>query len=139
NRSYEMSDTPEPPDESTKVVVAEPPPQKAPKWGPRTESLLLDWHFRVTRAQFGHQLSADKTRWRHLALGIPVVISTTVVGTAAFAAINNSTSNFWKVAAGTVSILAAILAAVQTFLGYGERSDQHRSAATRYASTRRSI
>lgn len=67
------------------------------------------------------------------------MILTTIVGTGAFAAINESTSNFWKVAAGTVSILAAILASVQTFLGYGERSDRHRVAATRYANTRRSI
>jgi hypothetical protein len=125
-----MSEAAEPPQERSEEVIAETTPQKT----------LQDWHFRVTRAQFGHQLSADKTRWRHLALGIPVVISTTVVGTAAFAAINNdTTSNSWKVAAGIVSILAAILAAVQTFLGYGERSDQHRNAATRYASTRRSI
>jgi len=114
-------------------------PQKVPKWGPATAVLLEDWHFRVTRAQFGHQLSADKTHIWHLLLGVPVVIFTTVVGTAAFAAINQDTDNFWKVAAGTVSIIAAVLASMQTFFGFGERSDRHRIAATRYASTRRSI
>jgi hypothetical protein len=114
-------------------------PQKAPSWNPATQELLEDWHFRVTRAQFGHQLASERTRWRHLILGIPIVILTTVVGTGAFAAINEDTDNFWKVAAGTVSILAAVLASVQTFLGYGERSDRHRVAATRYANTRRSI
>lgn len=114
-------------------------PQKKPTWGEATRALLDDWHFRVTRAQFGHQMSAEQTRGRHLLLGIPIVILTTIVGTGAFAAINESTSNFWKVAAGTVSILAAILASVQTFLGFGERSDRHRVAATRYANTRRSI
>jgi hypothetical protein len=114
-------------------------PQKAPTWNDATRELLEDWHFRVTRAQFGHQLASERTRWRHLVLGIPIVILTTVVGTGAFAAINEDTDNFWKVAAGTVSILAAVLASVQTFLGYGERSDRHRVAATRYANTRRSI
>jgi hypothetical protein len=114
-------------------------PQKVPKWGPATAVLLEDWHFRVTRAQFGHQLSADKTHIWHLLLGVPVVIFTTVVGTGAFAAINQETDNFWKVAAGTISIIAAILASMQTFFGFGERSDRHRIAATRYASTRRSI
>jgi hypothetical protein len=114
-------------------------PQKVPKWGPATAVLLEDWHFRVTRAQFGNQISADKTHIWHLLLGVPVVIFTTVVGTGAFAAINQETDNFWKVAAGTVSIVAAILASMQTFFGFGERSDRHRIAATRYASTRRSI
>jgi len=68
--------------------------------------LLEDWHFRVTRAQFGHQISAEQTRGLHLLLGIPIVILTTIVGTGAFAAINETTNKFWKVAAGTVSILA---------------------------------
>jgi hypothetical protein len=115
------------------------PPQKVPRWGPPAAVLLEDWHYRVTRAQFGHQISADKTHIWHLALGVPVVIFTTVVGTGAFAAINQETNDFWKVAAGTVSIIAAVLASMQTFFGFGERSDRHRIAATRYASTRRSI
>jgi hypothetical protein len=69
-----------------------------------------------------------------------VVVATTVVGTSAFAAINNSGTNAgWKVAAGVLSIFAAVLAAVQTFLGFGDRSERHRIAATRYASIRRSI
>jgi hypothetical protein len=114
-------------------------PQKVPTWGSATAVLLEDWHFRVTRAQFGHQLSADRTHIWHLLLGVPVVIFTTVVGTGAFAAINQETDDFWKVAAGTVSIVAAVLASMQTFFGFGERSDRHRIAATRYASTRRSI
>ena len=111
---------------------------KAP-WHQTTEVLLEDWHFRATRAQFGHQLQAERTRWFHLALGIPVLIFTTVVGTGAFAAINDTTTNAWKIAAGVISILAAVLASVQTFLAFGERSDRHRVAATRYAGTRRSI
>jgi hypothetical protein len=122
-------------DETLEPVI----PQKTPKWGTATRVLLEDWHFRVTRAQFGHQLSADQTRSRHLLLGVPVVIFTTVVGTAAFAAINQDTNDFWKVAAGTISIVAAVLASMQTFFGFGELSDRHRAAATRYANTRRSI
>jgi hypothetical protein len=122
-------------DEALEVTT----PQKVPRWGPATTMLLEDWHFRVTRAQFGHQLSADKTHAWNLSLGVPVVIFTTIVGTGAFAAINQTTDNFWKVAAGTISIVAAVLASMQTFFGFGERSDRHRIAATRYASTRRSI
>ena len=102
--------------------------------------LLDEWHLRITTAQFGHQLQAERTRGWNLLLGIPVVVATTIVGTSAFAAINNSGTNAgWKVAAGVLSIFAAVLAAVQTFLGFGDRSERHRIAATRYASIRRSI
>jgi hypothetical protein len=104
------------------------------------QRLLDEWHLRITTAQFGHQLQAERTRGWNLALGIPVVIATTVVGTSAFAAINNTGSNTeWKVAAGILSIFAAVLAALQTFLGFGDRAERHRIAATRYASIRRSI
>jgi hypothetical protein len=102
--------------------------------------LLDEWHLRITTAQFGHQLQAERTRGWNLVLGIPVVAATTIVGTSAFAAINNSGTNAgWKVAAGILSILAAVLAAMQTFLGFGDRSERHRIAATRYAAIRRSI
>jgi hypothetical protein len=101
--------------------------------------LLDEWHLRITTAQFGHQLQTERTHDWNLILGIPVVIATTVVGTAAFAAINNTASNRWKFAAGIVSIGAAVLAALQTFFGFGDRSERHRIAATRYAAIRRSI
>lgn len=113
-------------------------PRRISTWA-EARLLLEDWHRRTTRAQFGHQIEAERTRRWTLLLGIPVVIFTTVVGTGSFAAINDSTTNAWKVAAGVISILAAILASVQTFLGFAERSDRHRIAAARYASTRRSI
>jgi len=107
---------------------------------PDAHRLLDEWHLRITTAQFGHQLQAERTREWNLFLGIPVVVATTIVGTSAFAAINNpSTNNGWKIAAGILSIFAAVLAAVQTFLGFGDRSERHRIAATRYASIRRSI
>ena len=104
------------------------------------ERLLDEWHLRITTAQFGHQMQAERTRIWNLALGIPVVIATTIVGTSAFAALNNTGSNnTWKIAAGILSICAAVLAALQTFLGFGDRAERHRIAATRYASLRRSI
>jgi hypothetical protein len=113
-------------------------PRRISSWA-EARVLLEDWHRRTTQAQFGHQMEAERTRTWTLSLGIPVVIFTTIVGTGSFAAINDSTTNTWKVAAGVISILAAILASVQTFLGFAERSDRHRIAAARYASTRRSI
>jgi hypothetical protein len=106
---------------------------------PEAQHLLGEWLLRITTAQFGHQLQAERTHNWNLILGIPVVIATTIVGTAAFAAINNTATNGWKFAAGVVSIGAAVLAALQTFFGFGDRSERHRIAATRYAATRRSI
>jgi hypothetical protein len=109
------------------------------RWDDRTGHLLEDWHVRATAAQFGHQTRAEQTRNRSIQLGLPVVILTTLVGTSAFATFNDTTSNRAKVLVGTVSILAAVLAGIQTFLGYSQVAERHRIAATRYATLRRRI
>jgi SMODS and SLOG-associating 2TM effector domain family 4 len=108
-------------------------------WSDELQSLLEDWHGRVTTAQFGHQRQADRYRALSLALGIPIVILTTLVGTSAFAAVTRGASKTARLVVGVVSILAAVLASIQTFLGYGQAAERHRIAATRYASLRRSL
>jgi hypothetical protein len=130
-------DEPEPSDEPG--AQAERSSERRIRWDDRTGDLLADWHLRATAAQFGHQTRAEQTRTWSIRLGLPVVILTTVVGTSAFATFNDTTSNRAKVLVGTVSILAAVLAGIQTFLGYSQVAERHRIAATRYATLRRRI
>jgi hypothetical protein len=108
-------------------------------WSDELQGLLEDWHRRVTTAQFGHQRQADRYRALSLVFGIPVVVLTTLVGTSAFAAVTHGASRSARIAVGVVSILAAVLASIQTFLGYGQAAERHRIAGARYASLRRSI
>jgi hypothetical protein len=106
---------------------------------PATRNLLEDWHLRATTAQLGHLTMAERSRNKHLWLGIPVVALTTVVGTSVFATFNESPGLIWKGIAGAVTILAAGLASIQTFLGYAQFAEKHLLAASRYAKARRSI
>lgn len=103
------------------------------------ETLLKDWLIRVTAAQFGHQIKADRNRRYGIALGIPTVIISTIVGTAAFAAINDQSGDTMKFIVGIVSVLAAVLASIQTYLGYAQLAERHRVAGVRYAALRREI
>jgi hypothetical protein len=109
------------------------------RWDDRTRQLLDDWHLRATAAQFGHQARAERTRLKGIWLGLPVVIMTTLVGTSAFATFNEASSKGAKILVGIISITAAVLASIQTFLGYSQVAERHRIAATRYANTRRAI
>jgi hypothetical protein len=109
------------------------------RWDHRTSSLLKEWHVRATAAQFGHQTRADATRKLYIFLGVPVVALTTLVGTSVFATFTKTPSQLAKLFIGTISILAAVLAAIQTFLSYGQLTERHRTAANRYASSRRTI
>lgn len=71
-------------------------------------------------------------------LGIPVTVLTTAVGTALFSSLD-SMSRTWQVAAGLVSMFAAVLAALQTFLNYPELAEKHRRAGSEFGELRRSV
>jgi hypothetical protein len=119
--------------------LTEEHPAPRRRWDDRTRVLLEDWHLRVTAAQFGHQARSETTRKNSIWLGLPVVIMTTLVGTSAFATFNEPSSSGAKITVGVISIAAAVLASIQTFLGYSQVAERHRIAATRYANSRRTI
>ena len=108
-------------------------------WSDRAHEMLNGWHLRATAAQFGHQTKAQRSRRLNLLLGIPVVGLTTIVGTSVFAALSETPTREAKLLAGTVTILAAVLSAIQTFLAYAQVTENHRVAASRYSTARRHI
>jgi pheromone shutdown protein TraB len=50
---------------------------------------------------------------RHWRLGVPVIITTTVVSTAIFSTLTEETAMGWRIATGLISVAAAVLAALQ--------------------------
>jgi len=90
-----------------------------------------------------HYAAAELYSARNLKLGIPVTVATSIVATSIFATLSTSTNdpkNVWvSVITGTLSIGAAILSGLQTFLRYSEVSAEHRRAAVGYESLRRAL
>jgi hypothetical protein len=112
-------------------------------WTPAERLLLTDWAARVTAAQHAHYYLMARLRRRNLWLGIPVVVLSTIVGTALFATVA-SPGDYkaplgFRLAAAFISVLAAVLAGVQTFLKFSERSERHGLAADWLAAVRRDI
>src|SRR5579862_5042138 len=64
--------------------------------------------------------------------GIPVVIITAVVGTTIFATLNASPDPKYKIAAGLFSLIGAVLAALQTSLGFADKAQKHKEAGENY-------
>jgi hypothetical protein len=107
-------------------------------WTAQTEALLQDWRRRVYAAQSAYYEEAERLGRRHYLLGIPVVVVTTLVGTTLFAADpKNPLIPMWV--SGGLSALAAILAALQTFLRDAESAAARGLAADWYAAIRRDI
>jgi hypothetical protein len=88
----------------------------------------------VARAHF---LAWERySRWNRF-LGIPVVIMTALVGTAIFGTLQENPALHWRILAGGISILATVLAALQTYLNFAEQAEKHREAGGNYAEVRR--
>src|SRR5436190_1807437 len=62
---------------------------------------------------------------------------TAAVGTTVFSSIASSPQLWVKILTGIMSMAAAVLAALQTFLKYSERAAQHKAAAQNYGMLRR--
>jgi hypothetical protein len=112
-------------------------PSDGRDWDAQVAHLLEDWHKRAYAAQAAHYASADLFRLLNYCVGVPAVVFASIVGTAIFADLANDRPRALVV--GTVSILAAVLAALQTFLRFSERAAQHATAADWYSAIRRGI
>jgi hypothetical protein len=104
------------------------------------EKLITGWFERTRDSQLMHdECSTRLTHW-HYRLGIPIIVLTTGVA---------ATISYWlgrpelgdpiKMGIGIASGVAALLACLQTFLGFSQRADQHRIASARYDALRRSL
>ena len=116
-------------------------PQPRPlEWDKRLEAVLDTWHRRAWAASLAHYRRASQLQRSNVRLGLPVVVLSAVVGTSLFATLGEERLPMaLRVIVGTVSVAAAVLAAVQTFFGFAQRADQHVLAADWYASLRRKI
>lgn len=95
--------------------------------------LITLWHRRNQRVQHAHYESARKFQRMHLALGLPAIAVSTVVGTAVFASMSQAPNPMLQLLAGLLSVSAAVLSGLQTFLKYPELAEKHRLAAAKFA------
>jgi len=121
------------------VTPSQPVGQTAltPQYSPRR--LLENWLRRARECQYGHYAAASTLSSRNYWLGIPVVILTSLVGTSVFATLQHEVDIRFKIATGLVSVLAAVLASLQTFLRVSEKAEKHRAAGATYGAVAREI
>jgi hypothetical protein len=103
------------------------------------ETLLTDWFRRVRESQFIHYECGVWFSRLNFLLGIPTIVLSTAVGTAVFASLESSGTGAQRILVGLVSIVAAVLASLQTFLRFSERADRHRATGSGYGAVRRSL
>lgn len=106
----------------------------------RKIQLVENWYVRIRAVQAGHYQYANNLRKKNFLLGVPVVALTAIVGTSVFASLSEQNPSMeLKIIVGLVSMLAATLASLQTFLNYSEQSAKHLDAATKLSSLKKEM
>tara|TARA_B100000686_G_scaffold317073_1_gene365515 strand:+ start:2633 stop:3847 length:1215 start_codon:yes stop_codon:yes gene_type:complete len=112
------------------------------KWTPEQEELLAEWSEKATCYRWLHSRSEKRYRCRNYTFTIPVIILSTLTGTANFAMDSFVPESHKKVAmasVGAVNIFAGILSTLQNFLRYAELMESHRLSEVQWSKFGRNI
>ncbi len=104
-----------------------------------TEELLRTWLRRTRYSQHSHHEAGKRLKRFNYLLAVPIVVITTALGTAALATITTKVNDAGKLTFGVLSLIAAVLAALQTHLAWAERSERHKTLGAKYGDIRRDI
>ncbi|HEY3419827.1 MAG TPA: SLATT domain-containing protein [Methanomassiliicoccales archaeon] len=101
--------------------------------------LVHSWLKGVKIQQIGHLRAAAYYEHMGFVLGFIVTILTVIIGSSAFVSLSSAKNDALLIVTGIISIVAAILAALQTFLKFPEIAGKHQTAGLRYGKLRHHI
>lgn len=101
--------------------------------------LLLGWLVHAHKGRDRHDLAARVYERGRYVLGIPTLLASTIVGTSVFSTLSSPGAPPTPLWVGLFSVLAAILAALQTFLDLPTRSERHRATGVKYKAAIREL
>ena len=111
-------------------------------WTKEQEELLAEWSEKATCYRWLHSRSEKSYRAKNYLFTIPVIILSTLTGTANFAMdsfVPEEHKQIAMAAVGSVNIFAGILSTLQNFLRYGELMEAHRLAEVQWSKFGRNI
>jgi hypothetical protein len=97
------------------------------------------YRIRAVRQGRSHYLAARRSQRINNLFGVPVVIITSIVGTAIFSTISSTPKVWLQTTTGLLSLIAAVFASLQTFFKFSELSEKHKGAAANYYSVKRRL
>ena len=112
------------------------------KWTPEQEGLLAEWAEKASGYRWLHSRSEKLYRKRNYTFTIPVIILSTLTGTANFAMdsfVPEENKQVAMACVGGVNIFAGILSTLQNFLRYAELMEGHRVSEVSWSKFNREI
>lgn len=101
-----------------------------------SHNLILDWEVRLNKSQVGHYAASEKYKFLHYLMGISLVVISAFVSSSLY--LQPSSQTITGVIA-VASIIATVLAGVQTFVRPSEKAEIHRNTAVKYGILKRKI
>ena len=100
-------------------------------WGPEHERVLAEWADKANCYNWLHTKCHEKFHELHIWYTVPVIVMSTLTGTANFAQskIPESFQGYATMIIGAVNITAGIITTVQQFLKINELNESHRVAS----------
>jgi len=117
-------------------------PENIDDWSPEIEELLSEWGEIAVCYSYLHNYSTRKYKAKYHHLQIPIIVLSTLTGTANFAAdsyVPNDYKQGFSAGVGTLNIIAGIMGTLMSFLRYSEIFEGHRIAALAWSKLGRAI
>jgi hypothetical protein len=104
------------------------------------DQLLLGWLIHAHRGRDRHDIAARVYESRRSLFGVLAVALSAAVGTSVVASVGTDSAPAWaRAIVGLLSVAAAVLGSLQTYLDYAGRAERHRRAAGNYKAVIRQI
>jgi len=119
-----------------------PMPDDIEEWSPEIEDLLSEWGEVAMCYQYLHNYSQRKYRAKYHNLQIPIIVLSTLTGTANFATDSYVPENLqhgFSAGVGTLNIACGVLGTLLAFLKYAEIYEGHRISALSWSKLGRAI
>ena len=101
--------------------------------------LLAKWKQEILICHKAHFRAAALMQQRNRGFGVPVIVLSSIAGTAVFSSLEKAPELWQKMLVGFLSVASAVLASLQTFLKYGELAEKHSNASIRYGALQREV
>ena len=111
------------------------------EWGPEHEEILIDWADKALCLRWLHAKSNNHYSRLNTWYTVPVIIMSTVTGTANFA-LNRFPADYQDIATsviGSINIIAGIITTISQFLKIAELNEAHRASALAWSKLYRNI
>ena len=101
------------------------------KWTDKHVDILVDWADKAMCYRWLHSRNTDRYRILNTWFTIPVIIMSTLTGTANFAQeqVPPNLRSYYSMIVGSVNILAGIITTIQNFLKISQLNESHRVAS----------